>query len=115
MPFDALAVLQAAVTKTATFNGTGFDLQTRAPLRGVAVSIDVTAVSGTSPTCTFIVQESSDNSTFNDHASTAEVTAVGKHQVQVTTNKRYVRLRAVIGGTTPSFDYSARFQETRGL
>ena len=106
MAYDANAVLQASVTKTASFNSTGVDLK-GTPRRGLKARVIVTAASGTSPTLDPKVQHSDDNSTFTDLAAGAQLTATGEVFIPFETSKRYVRLVATIGGTTPSFTYQA--------
>jgi len=69
----------------------------------------VTLVSGTTPTCAFVIQHSDDDSTYTDLATclTASVTAAGEYFIPVETSKAYVRLKYTIAGTTPSFTTQA--------
>lgn len=95
---------------TATGNGAGVDVSgATGPL---VADITVGTVTGTSPTCTFKLQESSDNSTFTDvpGAVATQLTAGGVTQQIFAANvlKQYVRLAYTIGGTTPVFPTSAR-------
>jgi hypothetical protein len=112
---DANAVLQASVTKTASFNSAGFDLKTRTPRRGLVAKLLVTAVSGTSPTLDAKIQHSTDNSTWTDLSVTlqGQITAVGEYHIPFNTDDEYVRLVATIGGTTPSFTYEAYIETAR--
>lgn len=72
------------------------------------VYIDVTAVEGTSPTMTVTYQSSPDGVTFYDHTAGAEITATGKQRIAMpNTIGRFGRLSYAIGGTNPSFTFSA--------
>jgi hypothetical protein len=75
--------------------------------KGVWVEIVITAVSGTTPTADFKVQESDDNSTWKDLVTFDQITAVGRHARKVQSKRRYLRLARTIGGTTPSFTTTA--------
>lgn len=100
-----------SAARTATTNHSSFDVSA---FRGSVVNIDpdVTAASGTSPTLDLVVQQSCDAG-----ASYFEVQDVlGDAFAQATgvtdpAAKNYpvrctlLRVRAVIGGTTPSFTY----------
>lgn len=86
----------------------------------LAVVVDVTAASGTTPTLTVVVEGSIDNSTWftlgtigtNGYNVGSVATAVSNITGTVTVRgafpaTQFVRTRSVIGGTTPSFTYSA--------
>ena len=108
--YDANAILQASVTKTATFNSAGFTLAGGTPRRGLKARVILTAISGTSPTFAPKIQESNDNSTWSDIAYPVggdTLTAPGEVFIPFETSSAYVRLVATIGGTTPSCTYSA--------
>ena len=104
--FDANLLFHNAAALTATGNSSGLDIKKTAA-EGVVVEIDVTAVTGTSPTMDFIVQESNDDSTYNNLVTFAQITAVGRWQRRVQSKKRYLRLGRTAGGTTPSFTVTA--------
>jgi hypothetical protein len=102
----------AATVQTASTNSPGLDLGSGFAPGGigqpVAGVIQVTAVTGTTPTMAPKLQESSDNSTFTDCGATlANITAVGTYVAKGIVSKRYVRLATTIGGTTPSFTFKA--------
>jgi hypothetical protein len=103
--YDANAILQADVTKTATFTGTGLDLKTGTPRRGLKARLRVGTVGGTSPTLDVKIQESDDNTTYNDLVVFDRLTATGLGFETVETSKRYIRALATLGGTSPSFVY----------
>lgn len=101
---------QAAVTVTG--NGTSIDLL--APVTGAvwAFNAHVTAISGTSPAVVLSVEDSADNSSFSTlaGATTSSITAAGAQRITGTgTVRRYVRVRHVVSGTTPSVAYIAAF------
>lgn len=93
---------KTATTQTALFEiGTGDDL---------AVMLDVTAVTGTTPSLTVTVQWSNDGTTwFNaDTPDTfTAITAAGKVTKLFTVKGLYARLNYAITGTTPSFTLAA--------
>lgn len=64
----------------------------------------VTAITGTSPTVTFSLDESSDNATWTavPGATTAALAAIGSAVFYGRPTKSYVRVTATIGGTTPA-------------
>jgi len=77
-----------------------------------AVCIDVTAVSGTSPTIDFYLEGkdtlSGKYNTIWNPSTISSVTTVWKELTDLP--YRYVRLRWVIGGTSPSFTFSAAME-----
>lgn len=75
----------------------------------VNVMIDITAVSGTTPTLVINYQVSPDDgTTWFTRAATASLTATGQTILTITDAiGRFFRLNAVIGGTTPSFTFAA--------
>ena len=115
--YDANAILQSATTATsATVNGTGFDLKTGTPRRGLKARFLITSWAGTGAggTITPKIQDSTDNTTFVDlaygptyTAATAAATAVVF--IPFETSKRYVRAVMAFGVTTsvPVVAYSA--------
>ena len=73
-----------------------------------AIYIDVTAVAGTAPTMTMTYQTSPDGVTFYDHTAGAQLMAAGRQVIRAAnTIGRFGRLSFVVGGTTPSFTFSA--------
>lgn len=108
MAVDANLALQPSVTRTASGNGSGLDLKVGTPRRGLKARVIVTAVSGTAPTAAFKIQHSTDNVTYDDLGvcHTPSVSAVGEYYIPFETSRRFVRLAATIGGTTPSVSYS---------
>jgi hypothetical protein len=72
------------------------------------VIIDITAVSGTSPTLVvnFDVCMDATASKCVLHTATSSLTATGRTLVKVNQFARYVRISYTVGGTTPSFTFS---------
>jgi hypothetical protein len=73
------------------------------------IIVMVTAVSGTSPTLLVNFDVCADNTATNCvlHTASASITATGTYVIKVNQFARYVRLSYTIGGTTPSFTFSA--------
>jgi hypothetical protein len=92
-----------STTQTATGSGTGFSMETAATLR---LTLNITAVSGTTPSMTVNVQTSEDGSTWTAVASFAAATAVSTQRKVFTGLDRYARVTWTISGTTPSFTFS---------
>ena len=116
MPYDANAVLQAAVTKTTAFNGAGFDLGTGTPRRGLKIRFTATNVSGAGAGGVFSphIEHSDDNTTFTDlvyfDALTVGTAAATSQQwATAETDKRYIRLATDMSVTTstPTMTYYA--------
>ena len=98
------ALASAALTVTGTV-----DLGTIAgEAMELNVYIDVTVVTGTTPSMTVTYQSSPDGVNFWDHTAGAAITAVGKQLIKIASNAgKYGRLAYAITGTTPSFTFSA--------
>lgn len=101
----------AAYTATANI----LDSENAANAESVSYYLDVTAVSGTTPTLTPVIQCSPDDGTTWWSLATAEMTG---QTANITATGRYrttsavpigvrTRLAMTIGGTTPSFTLSA--------
>lgn len=98
----------ASAARTATGQGSAIKLGPHAD--NVAVLLNVTAVSGTSPSCTFTIEWSNDGTTFAQ-ADTADtftaITAVSNKVKSFPVKGVYARLVWTITGTTPSFTFAA--------
>lgn|SRR3990167_1624923 len=99
--------LLVPATRTSTANGTGVDI--RDYTGRIEVTLDVGAVSGTTPTLDIKIQESdTSGGTYTDIAGAAftQVTAsnvIASIGVDIDAVKRYIRAVATIAGTSPSF------------
>lgn len=116
--YDANSVLQALVTKTATFSGAGYDLKVGTPRRGLKLRILTSAFisSATAGTVfTYSVQDSTDNTTFTNLAYGPAITgdtaagAAREDFIPIETSKRYIRLVTTVSPSsgTPSISYYA--------
>ena len=103
---------------TAAANGTGIDLQ---GTDRAAVVFHAGATGGTTPSFTFAVQESDDNSTYTDVAATdlqgtppvVTTTNTGVTVIGYLGSKRYIRAIAkTVTGTSPTLLASASVIET---
>jgi|TARA_R100001163_G_scaffold45445_1_gene34174 hypothetical protein len=109
-----LGTLFANDSRTASANGTGFDLEGSNGAEGEAIIIlsSDAASAGSSPTLDVKLQESADNSSFSDisGATFTQVTdAASSQKISINTNdvKRYLRAVGTIGGTSsPAFTYA---------
>ena len=103
MPIST-AVLQASASKTATFNTPSVKLP---HAKEANVYIDVTAVTGTSPTLDSIIQFSPDDTTWYTNTTLTQVTTAGRTLTKIAGNVgKYLRVNNTIGGTTPDFTMS---------
>jgi hypothetical protein len=118
-PPDAQLVLQAAVTKTASFDSAGLDLRSgfapQEPGEPMVGVVNVTAIDTTSgnETYSFVLQHSDDDNTYVACGAAVVATAVSQVLAKGFVTKRYVRLSLTAGGTTPSITYSAQLSPLR--
>lgn len=117
MAADSLLQLQASVTKTATFNGTGVTLTTGTPRRGLFARVIYSAATNASGSnsVTFQVDVSPDSgSTWyaktvdNEHVVNLTTTAKsGEFHIPFETSDTEVRLTATFAGagSTPTITY----------
>lgn len=104
-PTDPFATSSA---RTATGQGSAVLIDTKA--ENLAVMVNVTAVSGTTPNCTFTVEWSNDGTSWAqaDSADTfTAITATGNKVKTFAVKGVMARLVWTITGTTPSFTFSS--------
>jgi hypothetical protein len=112
-PQDEDLRLESSITKTADFDGASKDMGLGYAPGGIGqqvaavVSISALDTASTDETYKFVVEESSDNSTFTPAGPIITVTATGVVSIPAWLSKRYVRLKLDVGGTTPSVTYQA--------
>ena len=95
--------LTALEALTTTGNGTSQD-NGAASSNGAVAHLHITAVSGTTPSITMLVQHSTNNSTWTTLGTFSVASAVGSQTLQISgTVNRYVRASYTITGTNPSF------------
>lgn len=117
MATDANLVVQASVTKTATFTGAGVDLTNGTPRRGLKMRVLYSAATNASGSnsVAFQVDTSADNSAWNSadfviHENDVVLSTTaqsGEIFIPFETDKRYVRLTATFtgAGSTPTITY----------
>lgn len=100
-------------TRTASANGTGIDTLGYNTAVAVINAGDIDLTTG-DETYSFKVQDSADNSSFADVAALSAVTVTADNDIKKirvdglgTSIRRYVRVVATLGGTTPSWPGSA--------
>jgi len=103
-------ILHPLAARTATGNGTSRDNTTATTAGGVGY-LQVTTVSGTTPSLTAVIQHSVDALTWVDLITFTAVTASNNAQrIAVTgTVNRHIRAAWTISGTGPSFTFFAAF------
>lgn len=107
--FDAGAVK----TASGTSNGApdmGAAITVRPAIQNLSVLLDVTGVTGTSPSLTVEVQWSNDGTNFASAATPDTFTAItanGNVVKQFAAKGRFARLNYTVTGTTPSFTVTA--------
>lgn len=93
-----------SAARTATGSSAAVETGQWDVLRGLL--LDVTAVSGTTPTLTVTVETSADSSTWYTVASFVQRTAAGTERKSFPGLDRWARLTWTVGGTTPSFTFA---------
>ncbi len=97
-----------------TANTNGISIDTLG-YNSAAISLETGAVTGTTPTLDVKIQDSADNSTFADLSPSVaftQVTAANNSQIlrleglNGTGRRRYIRVVATVGGTSPNFTTS---------
>lgn len=121
MAADANAVLQALVTKTTSFTGTGVDLKTGTPRRGNRYRFIVTnySCSATGAVVTPNISHSSDNTTFTVIASGDPLTlgtaaATAEFVIVAETQKRYIAAALAFSVTTGTPTVSYQVEQVNG-
>lgn len=115
MAKDALLQLQASVTKTASFQGTGLNIPTGTPLRGLSAMVLYSAATNASGsnTVSWTLDTSPDNSTWTTMATGETQVALsttaqaGEFEIPLETAQPYVRLSVAFAGagSTPTVTY----------
>ena len=113
MPSASLVSRYTVLTSAARTASGQQELQAVNDYGNVAILVNVTAVAGTTPTMRLSIEDTPDGTTwFPVTTAAADITAAGQYRIFIThsvhgpTNPR-VRLRWVIGGTSPSFTFTA--------
>jgi hypothetical protein len=81
------------------------------PIDRLRAQLDVTAVSGTTPSMTVVVESTLDGTNWDALGTFAAKTAAGREVITINPLiGRRIRARWTITGTTPSFTFSVRMQ-----
>ena len=108
MPYHKTLVIPALTSSARTSSSaSGSTLVDQYVELGLEVS--VTAVSGTIPFLTIVLQVSHDNSLWADHPDGCMtfVTTGVKHKIYQPIGGKYIRLSYYVSGTSPSFTFEA--------
>lgn len=101
--------IQASATKTSNFTSTS-SVRDASYFEFFTVVAEVTAVSGTTPTLDLIIQGSDNGSSWVDYdgVQLAQVNTTGFFEslFKGPAEHRYLRVKGVLGGTSPSFTLS---------
>lgn len=97
------AIVTASGARTATGNSGALSA---AGSSTIAAFLDVTAVSGTTPSMTVSVEESHDGTTWRSVGAFAAKTAAGTERKSFVIAEPFYRYVWTITGTTPSFTFS---------
>lgn len=94
----------AAVTVT----GNTASPATVADFNEALLMINISAFSGTSPTCDFKLQTTDGTNWFDHSVSISQQVSTGSVLASVTNFGEKVRLKWTLGGTTPSFTFTSK-------
>ncbi len=100
---DPVTLIPSGTVHTASANGGPVATSNYGTLR---LTLNVTAVSGTTPSMTVNVQTSQDGSTWSTVASFAAAATTGTQRKVFNGVDRYTRATTSITGTTPSFTFA---------
>lgn len=106
MPFYTTRVIElvSSAARTATFAGSAYVVKDMLEGR---IFVDVTAVSGSSPTLDITIQDSPDDgTTWFTHSTVSQITATGQSVISITNFGKTIRANCVIAGATPSFTFT---------
>lgn len=104
--------LLASAARTAS--GQSDQYATYGPVTAVVIEVNVTAVSGTTPTLDVDLEDTFDGTTWNkvSDINAADITATGvtvkRINLRDTPCTNRLRIKYTIGGTTPSFTFTVK-------
>jgi hypothetical protein len=88
-------------------SGVGTAVAGNAPAQFLRVQLNITAASGTTPTLDVTLEDTIDGTNYNTCATFVQQTTTGRVVIDLTTPfTDNLRVRWVVGGTTPSFTFS---------
>jgi hypothetical protein len=107
-----LEVVVASGTVVTATGNQNIDGMAMGPFKTMRVQFDVTAVSGTTPSITFALEDTLDGTNWNTLTPNPAITAITTAARQVvdytTPFTDRVRIRWTVSGTTPNFTFGAR-------
>jgi hypothetical protein len=89
-----------------TTSGSSEGTAAAAELREANILLDITAVSGTTPSMTVTVETSGEGTSWFSHTAFPAKTAAGKDVLRLANLGSFLRVSHTISGTTPSFTFS---------
>lgn len=105
-------LLVASAARTA--NGTAVSGEDFGSINRVRAQLDVTAVSGTTPSMTVVIESTLDGTNWDALGTFTAKTAVAREVITINPwIGRQLRARWTVSGTTPSFTFSVRIQGER--
>lgn len=103
---ESTVVASASVTASGNSGELSFDGGSKTQLRA---QLDVTAVTGTSPTLDVIIEDTLDGTNWNTLMTFTQATGVTREIVTLTTPfGDRLRAKYTLGGTTPDFTFSIK-------
>lgn len=104
---DRYASTTVVASTARTSSGTSSVLEGYGPAESLRIQLDVTAVTGTSPTLNVVIEDTLDGTNWNTVGTFAQKTAAGREVINVTSPfTDRLRVSHTIGGTTPSFTFA---------
>lgn len=95
--------LVTSAARTTTFTSSGVSTSN---VDGVIAYVNISAVSGTSPTLNITLQDSPNGTDWFDASTLAQATAISKQRVVLSSVGAHLRAVCTIAGTAPSFTFS---------
>lgn len=108
MAIDRLYTAAASAARTAS--GDTGTLEGFGDVSKIRAQLDVTVVSGVTPTLNVVIEDTLDGANWNNIGTFAQKTASGREVINITTQfASRIRVRWTIDGATPSFTFSVVF------
>lgn len=99
----------ALASAARTASGNSGPIAAAGKIAEILLMVHCTAASGTTPTLDVSLEQSADGSSWSaiTGSSATQLTAAGNRVIAARATANYVRVVYTIGGTTPSFTFSA--------
>ena len=114
MPFTGNAALTSDLdvlvpSAPVTATGNSGPLNGYGPAKVIRAQLEVTAVSGTTPTLDVVIEDTLDGVNWNVIGTFTQATVATRQVLNIATSfAETIRVRYTVGGTTPSFTFSVR-------